>query len=216
MQKALFETNTSGPAAYGFSTLKAEATRILKEKFGSDVDTSGSKAIKVKANGNRRTSDVLVCMQFRRYSKYTGNDDDFVRGVAFLTPSGVRIENYPKLHSASLTAKHQVTNQWLKPTIRIFKNIRNRLVDDGKLQRGAAPSYYLEGLLWNAPNDTFIKDYSTTIYNCLSWMEKIKEDELLCANCMSALLGDNSPVKWNSTSFRTFRSEAITLWNNWT
>jgi hypothetical protein len=201
-----------GKATYPFHTFKADVIKVLRDKFGSDVDTTHKKAIKIKTNGNRRSADV--CQNFRLYTKYTGSNDDYITGVAFLTSDGTRIDNYPKLHSASLTAKHQATNQWLKPTIRIFKNIRNRLIDDKKLQNGVAPSYYLEGLLWNAPYDAFGKDYNTTVFNCLKWMNEADESKLSCVNCMSGLLGD-SPVRWGTVNFRAFRAAAIQLWNNW-
>src|SRR6202035_4162389 len=134
-----------------FSTFKADVIKVLTDKFGADVGTSSKKAIKVKANGNRRSADVIVCQDFRRYQKYTGSTDDYDTGVGFLTTGGTLIENYPKMHSASMTAKHHLTSQWLKPTVRIFKNMRNRLIDEGALQSGVAPSYYMEGLFWSAP-----------------------------------------------------------------
>ncbi len=204
-----------GTASYPFATFKADVIQILKKKFGADVDTSSKKAVKIKANGNRRSADVLICQEFRRYSKYTGSRDDYTVGVGFLTTDGTLIENYPKFHSATLTAKHQVTNQLLKPTIRVFKNIRNRLIDDKKLQSGVAPSYYFEGLLWNAPNGSFGTSYNATVFNCLKWMYEVDESTLVCANAMFPLLGDNSPVKWSTANFRTFRSQAISLWNDW-
>jgi hypothetical protein len=207
--------NAGGTVNYSFQTFKADVIKVLKGKFGNDVDTSNKKAIKIKANGNRRGADVLVCQDFRRYLKYTGSTDDFATGIGFLMTDDTLIENYPKVHSASLTAKHQVTSLWLKPTIRIFKNIRNRLIDERKLQSGTAPSYYLESLLWNAPKDGFGKSYNATVFNCLKWMYEVDESSLSCANGMSGLLGENSPVKWSAADYRTFRSQAITLWNDW-
>jgi hypothetical protein len=213
---AAYEAATgSSVVTYPFHTFKADVIRVLKGKFGNDVDTSSKKAIKIKANGNRRSADVLVCQDFRRYLKYTGLKGDYVTGVGFLTTEGTLIENYPKIHSASLMAKHQVTSQWLKPTIRIFKNIRSRLIDDGKLQNGVAPSYYLEGLLWNAPPDNFGKNYNSTVYSCLKWMNEVDESTLSCPNGMSGLFGDSTPIKWSPAKYRTFKSQAINLWNDW-
>jgi hypothetical protein len=204
-----------GTVSYPFSTFRTDVIKVLKAKFGDDVDTTNKKAIKIKANGNRRSADVLVCQDHRRYLRYTGRTDDYITGIGFNTTDGTLIENYPKFHSASLTAKHQLTNQWLKPTIRIFKNMRNNLIDKVKVSNGIAPSYYLEGLFWNAPEDSFGTNYSTTVFNCLKWLQNVQEDSLSCANGMSGLLGDNSPIKWSTANFRTFRSEAINLWNDW-
>lgn len=215
MQQAMYEAGNSGVPGYPFQTFKADVIKVLKDKFGTDLDLTHKKALKIKANGNRRGADVLVCQDFRRYTTYTGNDSDYLTGVGFLTTDNTLIENYPKYHSTVLSAKHQVTKSWLKPTIRIFKNMRNRLIDDGKMKNGIAPSYYLEGLFWNAPDATFGTNYNTTVYNCLKWMNELDESKLMCANAMFSLIGDNSPVKWSSANFRTFRSQAIGLWNDW-
>jgi hypothetical protein len=215
LERAAYDAAAGGPPSYPFATFKADVIQILRKNFGADIDTSSKKAVKIKANGNRRSADVLICQDFRRYSKYTGSRDDYTVGVGFLTTDGTLIENYPKFHSTTLTAKHRVTKQWLKPTIRVFKNIRNRLIDDKKLQSGVAPSYYLEGLLWNAPDGSFGRSYNATVFNCLKWMNEVDESTLVCANAMFPLLGDNSPVKWSPANFRTFRLQAITLWNDW-
>ena len=215
IERAAYDAAAGGVPSYPFATFKADVIQILKKKFGADVDTSSKKAVKIKANGDRRSADVLICEEFRRYSKYAGSRDDYTVGVGFLTTDGTLIENYPKFHSITLTAKHQVTKQWLKPTIRVFKNIRNRLIDNKRLQSGVAPSYYLEGLLWNAPNGSFGTSYNATLFNCLKWMKEVDESTLVCANAMFPLLGDNSPVKWSPANFRSFRSQTISLWNDW-
>jgi hypothetical protein len=215
LERVAYDAAAGGAPSYPFATFKADVIQILTKKFGADVDTSSKKAVKIKAKGNRRSADVLICEEFRRYSKYTGSRDEYTVGVGFLTTDGTLIENYPKFHSTILTAKHQVTSSWLKPTIRVFKNIRNRLIDNKKLQSGVAPSYYLEGLLWNAPDGSFGLSYNATVFNCLKWMNEVGESTLVCANAMFPLLGDNSPVKWSPANFRTFRSQAISLWNDW-
>jgi hypothetical protein len=215
-EKASYAAGNGGTADYPFSTFRADVIKILKAKFGTDVDTTNKKAIKIAANGARRSADVLVCQDHRRYLRYTGRTDDYVNGIGFNTTDGTLIENYPKFHSASLTAKHQATNQWLKPTIRIFKNMRNNLIANNKVKNGVAPSYYVEGLLSNAPDTTFGNNYSTTVFNSLKWLQTVDENSLSCANGMSGLLGDNSPTKWDTADFRTFKNGVINLWNDWT
>jgi hypothetical protein len=63
--------------------------------------------------------------------------------------------NFPKLHAQACTDKHQVTKSWYKPTVRIFKNMRNRMIDKGIISDELAPSYYIEGALWNVPVEKF-------------------------------------------------------------
>lgn len=78
--------------------------------------------------------------------------------------------NYPKQHSTNCTAKHQATNQWFKPTVRILKNMRNGMASAGLIEKKIAPSYYLEGLLYNVPNDKFGTNYEDTFVNAYNWI----------------------------------------------
>jgi hypothetical protein len=64
--------------------------------------------------------------------------------VQLITTDGKSIINYPKQHIDNLTAKHQAANSQLKATIRIYKNIRNKLVECGLIKAGTAPSYFIE------------------------------------------------------------------------
>jgi hypothetical protein len=150
-----------GNAAYTFQTFKADVIKSLKAKFGNDVDTSHKKAIKISANGNRRSADVLVCQDFRRYLKYTGSKDDYATGVGFLTTDGTLIENYPKIHSANLTAKHQVTSQWLKPTIRILALTAARHIQKSPLPspEGTSPARATQGSSEDDPSLRFYRRF---------------------------------------------------------
>ena len=60
-----------GPSAYTQSVYRQHVLDVLYERFGTDVEP-GTKAVKIAANGNRRNSDVLIAIQHRRYSQYTG------------------------------------------------------------------------------------------------------------------------------------------------
>jgi hypothetical protein len=66
-------------------------------------------------------------------------------GICFFTSDGTRIVNCPEQHKANCTTKRQATNMWFKPMVRILKNMRSRLVDDGEINDGSAPSTSLRG-----------------------------------------------------------------------
>src|ERR1700719_2541948 len=87
-ERTKYEAASGGTVEYPFQTFKADVIKILKGKFGNDVDTSHKKAIKIKANGNRRRADVLVCQDFRKYKTLTGYPSDYDTGVAFLMTEG--------------------------------------------------------------------------------------------------------------------------------
>jgi hypothetical protein len=203
-------------ADYNNHDFKREVLQALKQVYDADV-TGGDKAIAIAADGNRRKADVIVANAFRRYIKFNGiADESYVPGICLWNNAGTRIANYPKLHAANLTTKHQATGAWLKPMIRIFKNLRSRLIADGLLKAGVAPSYYLEGLLYNVPTDKFVDSYADCFVNCINWIQKESSKNLLvCANEQYYLLRDGYPVCWPPADAEAFLAAAINLWNTW-
>ncbi|TWC64245.1 hypothetical protein FBX98_11789 [Burkholderia sp. SJZ115] len=156
-------------------------------------------------------------MQFRRYWKFRSiYDTQYVEGICFFNGAGKLIANYPTQHSENLTRKHQGCNGWLKPTIRILKNLRSSLIDNGELQSGIAPSYYLEGLLYNVPNELFGSSYADSFVNAINWIQQgTDKSTLVCANEQYYLLRNGTPTSWNSADADTFISTAIRHWNAW-
>jgi hypothetical protein len=132
------------PPTYPYATFKADVLAALQNSFGAVSVKPGSRAIKIAPDSNRRSADVIVATEFRRYYSPTGLlagliEPQYESGICFFTSEGDRIANYPKQHSANCTAKHQATNGWFKPTVRILKNIRSELVSKGAIQPGSAP-----------------------------------------------------------------------------
>jgi hypothetical protein len=215
-EQAAFNSSVGGGASYSFQDFRRDVIIQLKKKFDSSVDTSGKKALMVKANGSRRDADVAVCADFRRYYKFSSfSDQSFGEGICFFTPDGARIDNFPKQHSANCTAKHQNTSQWFKPTVRIFKNMRNRMLQDNMIKDGLAPSYYIEGMLYNVPNDKFGASYGATVSNCINWLWTATRNDLVCANGMFFLLRDGSQVMWSPANFEEFLKATVKFWNEW-
>jgi hypothetical protein len=150
----------------------------------------------------------------RRY--YSGlSGVQFERGICFFDSGGNRIANYPKQHSANCTTKHQATNGWFKPMVRILKNMRSRLVDDGAIEEGSAPSYFLEGLLYNVPNDKFGNKYGDTFVAAINWILEAKRSELVCANEQYYLVRDSAATCWPVANCAAFLDAVVKLWNDW-
>ncbi len=203
-------------ATYTHVDFKRDVLSVLTTQYGSAVK-AGDKAIAIDANGSRRKSDVIVATQFRRYSKFRStSDSEYVEGICFFNAVGERIANYPKQHSANLTTKHQASSKWLKPMARVFKNMRSRMVDDGLIKAGIAPSYYLEGLLYNVPNEELTSSYEDCVVNTLNWYrQKAKKVDFVCANEQYYLLRDGSHTCWPQANCDAFIEAAIELWNEW-
>jgi len=212
-QYAAFERAYPGAAGYGLTQFKAEIANWLTQKFGSAVQV-GTKAIFIPGNGTRRDCDVLPCSLFRYYYRFnTISDQNYAEGICFFLRDGTRIINFPKQHAANCTAKHQATNSWFKPTVRIYKNMRNHLVNHGLLQEGVAPSYFIEGLLWNVPSGNFGQSYDNTFVSTFNFLNRTDKSEFRCANGIHSLLQDHSPVSWPAQHCDAFLEALRNLWN---
>jgi hypothetical protein len=203
-------------ATYAHTNFKADVLQVLEDEYGDDV-VSGDKAIMIEANGNRRKADVITAIEFRRYLKFKSlYDQNYDSGICFWDAKGNRIANYPKQHSANMTAKHKSSGLWLKPMVRILKNLRSKLAEDEVLEAKTAPSYYLEGLLYNVPDDKFTTDYEDCFVNAINWIQNdADKSKLVCANEQYYLLWDNSPTSWPKANCEAFLNAAIDLWKNW-
>ena len=203
-------------ATYTHTEFKRDVLSVLKAQYGSAVE-EGDKAIAIAGNGSRRKADVIVSTQYRRFLKFRSiYDSEYVEGICFFNASGQRIANFPSQHSANLTTKHQSSSKWLKPTIRILKNMRSRMVEDGLIRAGIAPSYYIEGLLYNVPNNLLTSNYQNCIANTLNWyQQQANKVALVCANEQYYLLRDGYQTCWTQTNCDLFVETAVKMWNEW-
>ena len=214
-QKAVHQS-TLKPATYQYREFKAAVFDTLTSAFGNSV-SMGNNSIKIAASGSRRSSDVIATFNFHRYYRYvSANDHSFYKGITFFRNDNTKINNFPKYHLDNLTSKHQATASRLKPMIRIFKNIRSQLVDKKLIGKGDAPSYFVEGLLYNVPNDIFKHTNADTVFGILQWLHTTTDrSNFVCANERYYLLRDNDPVCWPKANGENFIRETIKFWNEW-
>jgi hypothetical protein len=206
-----------GAAEYTHAHFRSDVLAALRSRFG-DAVVSSNKAVAIAALHNRRKADVLVAVQHRRYLWYVSglpNQNSYVPGISFHKADGTRVINYPRQHSANLIAKNQQTNEWFKHIVRIFKNARQRMIEDGYIEAGIAPSYYLEGLLYNAPNNCFGTSYADSMVACINWLYAADRSNFLCANEQYPLLDGNPDVTWRSPQCTTFLQGIVALWRDW-
>lgn len=202
-------------ATYTHTDFKGHVIEVLGDAFGADAKP-GNKAVKIVEGGGRRNADVVIAIQYRRYRRFNGlTDQDYEEGICFYDSANKMIANYPKQHSANLTKKHQSTNQWFKPMVRILKNMRNRMIDEGMIGDKCAPSYYLEGLLFNVPDDRFGSTFGDTFVNSVSWIQKADRTKFVCANWQYYLLRDGSAVSWPPNDCDEFLRALVKFWNEW-
>ncbi|MEC7952476.1 MAG: nucleotidyltransferase [Pseudomonadota bacterium] len=212
-EKTRYEANRN-PASYKFSDFKTEVTDWLTLHFGSGV-TSGNKAIFVPGSSGRRDADVIACVENHDYFSYPDRSPpEFHSGIAFWTNNQQKIVNYPKQHLSNCSNKNGNTRTRFKPDVRVLKNMRNAAVDDGVLSRGKSPSYFLEGMLYNIPNQLFDPSRQTTFENAFSWLSSCNLDDLVCANERFYLVRDGLPNCWKATDFRDTLAALTEFWRH--
>jgi hypothetical protein len=208
-------TASHGAANYNFTGFRDDVLKVLNAKFRDDV-APGGKAITVKANGNRRKADVLACVKHHKLTYFSpdGGENKAV-GICFFNNDGTKIVNYPRLHCEHLTVKNQQTNEWFKHLVRIFKNARQKLITDGAIGPGVAPSYYIEGLLYNVPANAFGTSYAASMLQCLTFLTQNDRAGFVCANEQYRLLDGGAEVTWNAADCNAYINSLVNLWNQW-
>jgi hypothetical protein len=206
------------PAQYRWENFRQDVLSVLKGQFGQSVSL-GNKAIKVPAGGGRRDADVvptLLCRRYENRSILGGLGDTWTEGIWFLDKAGRSVINFPKQHRANMEAKNALTRYRFKQTVRILKNLRNRLVDDGKLAEGTAPSYYIEGLLYNVPDGLFVDIYfEKSVFKVLQHLMGITDfSGFVCANRQFYLFQTNPPM-WSVDACKTFLGAVANAWDKW-
>ncbi len=215
-EQVLFHQAYPSKSNYVYKDFREHVRQALRAKFGNAVNP-GTKAIRIDGNGNRRNADVIVAFEFKRYYNFNGiYNEHHTTGMCFFLADGTRVANYPDQHSANLTAKHQATSFNFKPVVRIFKNARTKMIEKKLIADGSAPSYYIEGLLYNVPDNQFVGNYQDIFLNILNWLYQTKDrSNFLTANRMYYLLRDGWHTCWPIADGNGFIDASIKLWNEW-
>ena len=213
-QKAAFRAAHQS-AVYTHKHFREHVLEVLMDRFEDDV-VVGNKAVMIKPFHNRRKTDVLIATQHRKYSSYDGlGKETQVTGISFFKEDGSRVANYPRQHRENLVKKNQATGELFKQIIRICKNARQKMIDNRMIEAGIAPSYYLEGLLYNAPNSLYGSSYAKTMVEVINWMLNADRSTFSCANEQYPLLDGNADVTWNTNSCDAYLNGLVEFWQNW-
>jgi hypothetical protein len=151
-----------------FDEYKRRVKTAIENKFGKATVTEGNKSLKIRSNSYHVNADVVVAFMLKDYRIIGSLDPNrYIEGTRFFSSNREMVTNYPKVHIANGKNKNIQTNHGYKYLVRIFKRIRNAMVDDGKANGDKISSFLVECLIWNVPNN-IIMGYST-------WAETIKE-----------------------------------------
>jgi len=200
-------------ASYRWEEFRSDVLTALLNHYGPGRVREGRKSLKVQTP--YLPADVVVSVQYHKYPEPPRSKDNFVEGMAFWVRSEGRwVINYPKIHYENGVKKNEKTNKRYKPTVRMFKNARTYLVDRGVIPPDLAPSYFLECLLYNVPNDKFGPNLQSTFREVIVWLQKTDFGRFVCQNEQLLLFG-SSPEQWSEDSADRFLEAMVTLWNDW-
>lgn len=156
-------------------------------------------------------ADVVVCIEYRKYYSLTL----FVEGITFYAVQDKRwVVNYPKEHRKNGAEKNSHTNGRYKRTVRMFKSARNHLVDTGKITGNLAPSYFLECLIYNAPDDAFKDGFQDTYSAIINWLQREDISKAVCQNKQHDLFG-SSAEQWSIGHAKILSNQLTLLWDSW-
>lgn len=206
------------PATYSWKEFKSEIIKTLAYTFGAENVEIGNKSIKI--DDGEYEADVIPCFEYRNYSSFGIDKEnrEYIPGILFYTTEDNRaIINYPKMHYENGSDKNKRVNGYYKPTIRIFKHIKRKIVEKSIIDKEQVPSYFVENLLYNVPDEYYDNsDVSNRFYNILKWLNDNRSNynQFNCQNGQVSLFG-NTPEQWNENDAKKFVSSAIKLWNEW-
>lgn len=166
-----------------FSDYRKWIVEALNKKFGNEnVDATGNKSIKVHSNTYRVQADVVPAFQYRNYQyDKSNNADNFIEGIKFFSLQGDEVINYPKIHVENGITKNTNTGRSYKRAVRLYKRIRNKMIEDKLPVPDSIRSFLIEGLLWNTPDSIFnnAKTWNDLLRNSIVHIYKHTMDEEL-------------------------------------
>ena len=137
----------------------------------------------------------------------------YKEGIAFYLSDERRwVVSYPQQHHSRGLKKEKATNKSFKRTIRMFKAARNRLVEKKVLKKEDAPSYFIECLLYNVPDELFKQELAPTYTGVLGWLKKAQLDEFVCQNDQVLLFG-RGREQWTLQKAQAFVKALEGLWD---
>ena len=149
---------------YTVAEYKNDVEQALKAHFGGGAVTRGKKAFDVHENTYRIDADVVPALEYRWYYRDSSQRVQQVSGVAIFPDAGLRIENYPEQHYTNGVAKNGRTGRRFKDVVRILKRLRNEMNEEGVRSATNMPSFLIESLVWNVPDEGFDRgEYSDDV-----------------------------------------------------
>jgi hypothetical protein len=205
-----------GRTGVTYDDFRREIVAALTSYYGSaNIDATGPNAITVKGDGSRLKADVLAAVRYQEYR----HGYHPVYGIKFWNQQTNQEKiNFPKLHIDNGEAKNQNgTNQRYKPSVRMIKNARERVIGSDDNLRKKYPSYFVECLIYNVPDNQFTTSRQDTFVNILNFLHKALRDDRgqkFVTQSKQRYLFGNDSTQWSIANATAFVDDLVKLWNN--
>jgi len=157
------------PSNYSYQTYKNDVEQALVQYFGRKSVTRGKKAFDIKENTYRVEADASPFFEHRDYFA-NGN----YRSGVELRPDNddyARVINWPDQHYENGVQKNNDTGRGFKSIVRILKSLCNEMNEAKIIQARDVPSFLIESMVWNVPNDYFGKQtWYDEVRACLAFL----------------------------------------------
>ena len=214
-QRRLLDRDFPEPE-YGWRRFRRDVRSAIAGSLGDSRVREGKKTIKLVMESPEIPVDVVVAVRYLTYTEYSGHRNyKRTEGLGLYLPTEGRwAVNYPHLHRRNGVGKEKATNWWFRRTIRMFKNARARLVEEGRLGPDTARSYHIECLLYNVPNRLLTGPYQSAYSSALYWL---RDNDLtrLASQDEQVLVFDRGPDSWNERDARTLINALVRQYEDW-
>ena len=185
-----------------WQSFRDQVLKALRATYGTKAVTPGRKSLKLAKGKIPASADVVVTLRYET-------------GLAFYLPGERRwVVSYPQQHHARGLKKELATNGRYKRTIRMFKAARNHLVENHAIRNGTAPSYFIECLLYNVPNNLFRPSFGQSYYGVVEYLTTASLQQFKCQNGVRELFGSSRDL-WSVDEAQKFVRALVQLWEKW-
>jgi len=189
-------------ACQRWQSFRNQVLDALRATYGTKAVTSGHKSLKLDKGNIPVSADVVVTLHYEN-------------GLAFYLPSEHRwVVSYPQQHYERGLEKEQATNNRFKRTIRMFKAARNHLVENHAIKDGIAPSYFIECLLYNVPDDLFRPKLDKSYSVIVDYLSTAGLKQFKCQNGVRELFSQSRDL-WSINEAKKFVRALEREWEKW-
>ncbi len=214
-QRRLLEERFHAPE-YGWRQFRRDVIRAITANFGASRVREGRKTLKLVMESPRIPVDVVVAVRYLKYTRYSGRRRSrHTEGLGLYLPTERRwTVSHPHIHRRNGVEKEKSTNWWFRHYIRMFKNVRAQLVEEGRLGRDTARSYQIERLLYNVPDRLLARSYQYAYSSALYLLRGNDITRFSCQNRLVPMFG-GGPDSWNERDARTLIDALIRQYEDW-